>query len=242
MYTWSYGDGGTGSGAVTTHEYGSSGTYAAVVTATNGTSEVTATTTVEVTDVAIAGLSATNDSPTEVGGTTTLTASVSAGSNVVYTWSYGDGETGSGAVATHEYEAVGTYSAVVTASTSANTATATTVVTISAGSLSYITVRDAPNGGGSEVDARSLSVNDILVLYAAGHDAGGNYIADVLVTWGVTGDLDAVPAGPATSTTFAPSTADTSGAITAADGHGHFDATGTITVSGYRLFLPVVIR
>ncbi len=56
------------------------------------------------------------------------------------------------------------------------------------------------------------------------------YIADIPVTWGVTGGLDSVYAGPHTYTTFSPSNAPTSGAITADDVDGHTDATGLITV------------
>ena len=242
MYAWSYGDGETGSGAVTTHAYGSFGTYAAVVTATNGTSAVTATAEVEVTDAAIAGLSATSDSPTELGSTTTLTASVSAGSNVVYAWSYGDGETGSGAVTAHAYGASGTYAAVVTATNGTSAVTATTEVEVGLGPVSYIVIRDMPGGLGSEVDAHSLLVGQDLVLYAAGYDIADSYISDVGVLWDVTGDLDPVPGGFSSSVTFTPSTGNTTGTITADDGIAHTDATGTITVTLYRVFLPLVIR
>jgi len=80
---------------------------------------------------AIAGLVATNDSPTLLGDLTTLTATITAGSNVSYTWSFGDDTTGSGAVVTHTYPAVGVYTAVVTASNSVSVLTATTTVTVS---------------------------------------------------------------------------------------------------------------
>ena len=76
-----------------------------------------------------------------------------------------------------------------------------------------------------------MTTDDSYTMYAAGYDADGNYINDVSVTWGVTGSLDAPPSGPGTSTTFAPSTAGTSGTITADDGNGHTDSTGTITVN-----------
>ena len=79
---------------------------------------------------AIAGLSAANDSPTELGSPTALTATITAGSNVTYTWAFGDGEFGSGAVVSHTYPAVGVYTAVVTASNSVSSLTATTSVTI----------------------------------------------------------------------------------------------------------------
>jgi hypothetical protein len=81
-------------------------------------------------EVPIAGLQAWNDGPTPLGGPTTLTASVFAGSNVSYTWALGDGEIASGALVTHTYLASGTYTAVVTASNGFGPVEATTVVAV----------------------------------------------------------------------------------------------------------------
>jgi PKD repeat protein len=106
------------------------GSYTAVVTAANAVDVVTATTMVTITDIPITGLAAVNDSPTVLGQATTLTASVGTGSNVVYTWAFGDDGTGSGAVLSHPYGDVGTYVAIVTATNSVDVVTATTVVTI----------------------------------------------------------------------------------------------------------------
>jgi hypothetical protein len=80
--------------------------------------------------VPVAGLSATNDSPTLLGQITALTATVTAGTDVTYTWAFGDGGLGSGAVATHVYPAVANYTAIVTASNSVSLITATTTVSI----------------------------------------------------------------------------------------------------------------
>jgi len=136
---------------------------------------------------------------------------------------------------------------VVTATNSASVITDTTTVTVGVGYLTSIVIRDAPGGGGSEVDTHSMTIGDSFTVYAAGYDADGNYISDMAVIWNTTGDLDPIPTGPAASATFAPSTAGTSGFITADDGNGHTDATGIITVSAseggaYQIFLPVVLR
>jgi len=131
VYTWAFGhDGATGSGAVVAHIYPDVGVYTAIVTASNSVSVLTATTTVTITDALIEGLVANNDSPTVLGQVTTLTATITRGSNVAYTWALGDGDTGSGAVVAHTYPATGTYTAVVTASNSVNVVPATTTVTI----------------------------------------------------------------------------------------------------------------
>jgi len=78
----------------------------------------------------IAGLAATNDSPTALGNATTLTATIAEGSSVTYTWAFGDNSFGSGAVVNHTYPAVGVYTAVVTASNSVNFIKATNWITI----------------------------------------------------------------------------------------------------------------
>ena len=78
----------------------------------------------------VAGLAASNDSPTWLGEPTTFTATVTAGSNVTYTWAFGDGDLGNGAVVTHTYPATGIYTAVVTASNDYNAITATTTVSV----------------------------------------------------------------------------------------------------------------
>jgi len=130
----------------------------------------------------------------------------------------------------------------VTATNGVGQETATTLVVINTGVRDHIVIRDAPNGAGAEVNERSMTVGQELVLYAAAYDLSGNYIEDVPVLWDVTGDLDAVPSGPSLSLTFAPSTGNTSGTITADDQSGHTDATRTITVILYRIFLPFVVR
>jgi PKD repeat protein len=135
IYTWDFGDDESGNGQATTHTYQSVGIYTAIVTATNSVSLLTATTLVTISDVPISGLSASNDSPTLFGIATTLCATVTSGSNIIYSWDFGDGETGDGAVVMHTYPAVGIYTATVTATNSANTLTADTRVTIIAPSF-----------------------------------------------------------------------------------------------------------
>ncbi len=129
-YAWAFGDGSFGSGSPATHIYPTVGVYTAVVTASNGVNILTATTMVTITEVPIAGLNAMTSSPTHLDHATTLTATVTAGSNVDYAWDFGDGSFGSGAVVIHTYPAVGLYTAIVTASNTFNVVTATVPVTI----------------------------------------------------------------------------------------------------------------
>ncbi len=130
-YLWDFGDSMTSTLPSSTHTYTLAGVYTVTLTATGpGGSDTEIKANYITADEPIAGLSVVNDSPTELGQATTLTATVTAGSNITYSWTFGDGQTGSGAVVTHTYEAVDIYTAVVTASNATNEVTATTIVTI----------------------------------------------------------------------------------------------------------------
>jgi hypothetical protein len=85
-------------------------------------------------DRPVAGLAAANDGPTLLARPTALTATVSAGTNVTYSWSLGDGSfvVGPSSFA-HTYAVAGRYTVVVTAGNSANLLTATTVVSVYCG-------------------------------------------------------------------------------------------------------------
>ncbi|MBN1888707.1 MAG: DUF11 domain-containing protein [Thermoflexales bacterium] len=86
--------------------------------------------TVTVGDLAIAGLQAFNDSPTILGDPTTLSATITAGTNVAFAWAFGDGQSGAGQTLIHTYAATGTYTAIVTATNSRGSMTATTQVLV----------------------------------------------------------------------------------------------------------------
>lgn len=85
---------------------------------------------VMVVDNPIAGLTAANSGPTFLGQPTFLTATTTGGTNISYAWNFGDGATALGAVVTHTYAAVGTYTATVTATNSVGNQVAITLVTV----------------------------------------------------------------------------------------------------------------
>jgi uncharacterized repeat protein (TIGR01451 family) len=85
---------------------------------------------VTVGDVAITGLSATNDGPTALGSLTHLSATVDTGTNVAYAWALGDGTTKPGNPISYTYPSTGTYTAIVTATNSVSQLTATTTVKV----------------------------------------------------------------------------------------------------------------
>jgi len=143
IYDWDFGDGSSSSISVTNHIYPAAGVYTATIVAHNSVNAMTATTTVIIEEV-ITGLAASNDSPTDPTDITTLSASVTGGTDITYEWEYGDGLSGTGQVLTHTYPAPGFYTATVTASNNVSVMTATTQVLIEQPILGLEMVTDSP--------------------------------------------------------------------------------------------------
>lgn len=62
---------------------------------------------------------------------TTLTATISAGSNISYTWNFGDGSViGFGSILSHTYPTWGNFTAMVTATNSVSAVMTTTPIVI----------------------------------------------------------------------------------------------------------------
>ena len=119
---WQFGDGATGSGSTTTHQYTSSGTYSVLVKVTDTRGGVAT----ETFNVLVA--SVTNNAPVAAfeitsadSGAAPFTVNVDGsgssdadGDALTYQWDWGDGTTGSGVNAGHVYSAAGVFDIVLT--------------------------------------------------------------------------------------------------------------------------------
>src|SRR5262249_11564342 len=114
-YAWDFGDGQTGSGVAPAHVHASAGNYLVRLTVTDDHGATG-------TDVALATVSAPGNQPpgANAGGGRSggigesvhfdgRASSDADGTVVSYAWTFGDGQTGSGAQPTHSYAAAGTY-------------------------------------------------------------------------------------------------------------------------------------
>jgi|GEM_PF-2319817 len=117
-YTWNFGDGQTAQGRVVQHTYAAEGSYSAFVIASNGIDSKRAATLVTVwpfhiptpTPGPIEGLKATSDSPVIAGNPVTFLGTVVRGTNVIYTWNFGDGSPPTnGPSVSHVYPTPGYY-------------------------------------------------------------------------------------------------------------------------------------
>lgn len=113
-YDWDFGDGSTGSGATVQHAYATAGTFTVVLTVTDDAGRfATATTSISVgTGLPTADFTFSPASPT-VGAAVNFDGGGSVASTgrtiVSYSWSFGDGTTGSGVTTSKVYGAAGTY-------------------------------------------------------------------------------------------------------------------------------------
>lgn len=83
-----------------------------------------------VVDQPVQGLSAANNGPGYTNTPLTLSAGVSGGSGVTFSWTLGDGSLAAGPLVEHTYASPGVYTATVTASNNGSSAQAQTVVTV----------------------------------------------------------------------------------------------------------------
>jgi PKD repeat protein len=121
IYSWSFGDGSSGSGVTTSHTYSTAGTYTAQLTVTDDDgAQATASHVISVT------LPSPNSPPVASftrnpsSGKAPLNVSFNAaashdsdGSIVSYEWSFGDGGSDTGVTTSHTYQNAGTYTAVL---------------------------------------------------------------------------------------------------------------------------------
>ena len=119
-YAWSFGDGGTATGATATHQFRSIGTFNVTLTVTNDrgvTGSSSQNVTVEVTEKPSVDF-VWSPQPVLAKATTTFNGAISvaaAGHQIAsHTWDFGDGTGGSGPSVTHVYQVAQTYKVVLT--------------------------------------------------------------------------------------------------------------------------------
>ncbi|MGC8724815.1 MAG: carboxypeptidase regulatory-like domain-containing protein, partial [Acidobacteriota bacterium] len=208
-YGWAFGDGGSASSQNPSHTYSTAGTYTATLTVTDSASK-TATATVTVT-VTTTGLAASASASPLSGApplTVSFTGSASGGTAPYsYSWSFGDGGTATGATASHTYTSVGSYTASLTVTDSANPqGTATRNLSISvassplvltasitplSGSVPLNVTYSASASGGTAPYSYSWAFGDGGTSAAGSgthnYTAAGSYSASCTVTDGASG-------------------------------------------------------
>ena len=139
-YNWSYGDGSTGTGAVVSHTYSSVGDYVASLTISDGWGRsAIITSAVSV----VAPLTASASVGPGIGAApvvASFTATPHGGlAPYAYSWTFGDGNGGTGASVSHSYPSAGNYTASVTITDALNESTTATTSVLVVSPLSVST-------------------------------------------------------------------------------------------------------
>ena len=129
-YSWTFGDGTSGTGITTSRTYASSNTYTVILTVTDAYGTSSKTSTVTVSNTAPAPVANFTSSCTGLSCTFTNTST----NATTYSWNFGDASAAvTTANASHTYAVAGTYNVVLTAKNAAAvTSTRTTAVTVTA--------------------------------------------------------------------------------------------------------------
>jgi PKD repeat protein len=155
-YSWTFGDGASGSGAITTHSYAQAGTYTVTLKVTDDVGRKSSLVSQSVNVGGTGGSAAFTFAPSQpaVSQTVTFDASTSRptpGQTITnYAWVFDDGATGSGVTPTHAYGAAGTYTVRLTITdSSGQTASTTKTVTVIGGgptsSFTFAPSQPVPN-------------------------------------------------------------------------------------------------
>lgn len=180
---------------------------------------------------AIAGLSAVNNGPTNVGNATSLTVNISAGTRIYYSWNFGDGTTGSGATVNHTYSTVGSYAAVVTATNPLGSSTTSTNVTL------------VSRPTGVSIDGENTGRLLISYPFAASVSPDSANLS-VNYTWEATDQTTVMRSGGLSDTqSFSWNTEGTKTiTVTATNDWGSTSSTHTIVINPFTQYLPLVVR
>ncbi|WP_309045111.1 PKD domain-containing protein [Marinobacter sediminicola] len=187
-YAWEFGDGDTATGAQATHVYGDAGNYTAVLTVTDrGNRSDT-----ESRDLAITEGSTTPAPPTAafnvsgdqvVNQNLTFSAGSSVGADLVYAWTFGDGNMANGAQATHAYTSAGDYSVELTVTDSASqtdTKAQTLTIIASPSTVQKVSASDLTDGDSFGVsvamDGDTAVIGAEFAEIGRNRDAGSAYV------------------------------------------------------------------
>ncbi|MCK8521077.1 PKD domain-containing protein [Aquimarina sp. D1M17] len=188
-YSWDFGDGNTSTEENPTHTYTQSGSYAAVLTISDGAnSDVSEIVTITVNDTStpVATASISVDSSVATAPATInfdgSASTISDGSVLTYSWDFGDGTVGSGQLLSHEYAAAGDYIVRLEVSNVAGISDATTT---------NIQINEPVTGGNScdfgtplpnaLPSVENTTYNNIYVLGTGGPDLGN--VTNLTMNW-----------------------------------------------------------
>ena len=176
-YDWDFGDGQTDTGAIVSHTYAAAGSFTVTLTVTDDDGATdTATTTITANDppppnqaptAALIANPTSGDVPLPVSfdGNTSTDPD---GTIVSYDWDFGDGQTDTGAIVSHTYDAVGSFT--VTDDDGA-TDTATTTIAVNDPAAAYLLLVSLSSDRSAAIPLEGTTLSDDIYVFTS-PDAG----------------------------------------------------------------------
>ncbi|RWX48218.1 PKD repeat-containing protein [Candidatus Electrothrix aarhusensis] len=144
-YSWDFGDGSSGGGAQTSHTYTTAGSFSAILTVKSSNGSINQKNVTVNASLAPVAVIATT--PVSLSGNAPFTVSFDAtgstGDISSYSWDFGDGSSGDGAQTSHTYTTTGSFSAVLTV-TSSNKSISQKDVTVNVGQAPVAVIATTP--------------------------------------------------------------------------------------------------
>ncbi len=146
-YSWAFGDGNTASGVTFTHTYTTAGTFTAVLTVSDGQASSQTSIGIIVNSPNSPPLLAFSANPTS--GTAPLVVNFDASATVdpegdplTFNWTFGDGNSGTGAITSHTFENPGVYTVSISVSDGEFTSQGSINITVEEGGCQEVVVDD----------------------------------------------------------------------------------------------------
>ncbi len=140
-FVWDFGDGGTAVGELVSHEYGAPGTYAIWLTVSDGhatgTAHLEAVVAGDTPPVATIAVKGAHKKGSELIFDATGSSDPD-GDELAFVWDFGDGGTAVGGIVPYAYDAVGTYTVVLTVSDGTHTSTAFSSISVGNKRTNYL--------------------------------------------------------------------------------------------------------
>lgn len=181
-YSWTFGDGTTGTGLVAGHTYATSGAYTVTLKVVDADGLVG--TTQRQVAVNAAPTASFTSSVSRLNASMTSTSTDRDGSIASVTWDFGDGTTGTGATTSHHYAAPGTYAVTMTAADNGGATASTTqqVVVAPKAPVAAFTTAATTDTTGLVVDASSTTDADSPIAGYAWDFGDGTSASGLAVT------------------------------------------------------------
>jgi PKD repeat protein len=199
-YSWNFGDGTTGSGLSTTHQFRTINTFTVTLTVTDArgaTAVASRTVTVAPGDPPSATFTTSPTSPginQDVFFDATASRPATGRTITNYDWAFGDGSTGTGVVTTHQFTAPGNYQVKLTTTDDAGTKSPTTTTALQVGP----SVGPQPTASMTCTQGNSTRGVPVSCNASASTPGSGSNIVSYTFNWGV-GAGDEVHTNPVQS-------------------------------------------